>query len=87
MKIRGYAQIKRHPVPGNDDGRSASSDPVVAANIALVQALDQVSDGPASALPPDHPLALRHWQARSRIYDVKSWNATIQVGGTELAVA
>jgi hypothetical protein len=87
MKIRGYAQIKRHTVPGNEDGLTGSSDPVVAAEIALVQTLDQKSDGPASELPPGHPLALRHWQARSRIYDVKSWNSTIQVGGTELAVA
>ena len=87
MKVRGYAMIKRHPVPGNGDGHTGSSGPNIDANTALIQFPDQMSNGPASPLPPGHPLALRHWQARSRIYDVKSWNATIQVGGTELAVA
>ena len=77
--------IKRHELPGSEDVQLPSFED--SSYAAVGQFADQVNNGASSPLPPDHPLAIRYWRAGSRIYDVRSWKAAIEVGGTELAVA
>jgi hypothetical protein len=78
----------RHKLPGRGEVPSDLSGSNEDARIEpVVLVADQVNDGAASPLPPDHPLAIRHLKARSRIHDLRSGQESIQGGSTDLAVA
>jgi len=49
--------------------------------------LEVVTGAPASRLPSTHPLAVRHWTARSRIYNARSWFDAFSRGEDDFAAA
>ena len=72
MKSRGYAIVD---VPAVRRGQSEDREQL---EFAAVADLDALIGAPATPIPVTHPLGMRYWTARSRIYDVNSWKAAIR---------
>jgi hypothetical protein len=72
MKSRGYTNVDVPAV------RRAQADDMEQVGFAAVADLEALTGAPATPIPVTHPLGMRYWTARSRMYDVNSWKAAIR---------